>query len=231
MDKEIDISFDFRIDANGGDPDATSPTLKRYHRLLWSKILPNGQKLNLDEKLRNQSEACDYTFGSDSIIHSFSKWEKYQHIIQQISPDEIEEFAHLGYTIGGMLIFPKNRINNCQSINMARGINHKIKDRFDLTLECIRRYYNNENSPLANAFRNYDHFFKMFVNFKGYVDFFFLQDLVSDDYSKIIFHHPFSSFDESPLPSTVEEYLEYKRKNLEFVCKRNTRIKSHYKSN
>ena len=38
----IDIAFDFRTDAGGKDPDAYSPTLRRYHRLLWSKRLPGG---------------------------------------------------------------------------------------------------------------------------------------------------------------------------------------------
>jgi hypothetical protein len=36
----IDTSFDFRIDSAGRDPDKYSPTLRRYHRLLWSKPLP-----------------------------------------------------------------------------------------------------------------------------------------------------------------------------------------------
>ena len=31
----IDVTFDFRRDTpEGGDPDALSPTLRRYHRLL-----------------------------------------------------------------------------------------------------------------------------------------------------------------------------------------------------
>ena len=38
----IDTAFDFRTDANGKDPDSHSLTLRRYHRLLWSKPLPNG---------------------------------------------------------------------------------------------------------------------------------------------------------------------------------------------
>jgi len=39
----IDITFDFRSDTPGypkKDPDALSPTLRRYHKLLWSKPLP-----------------------------------------------------------------------------------------------------------------------------------------------------------------------------------------------
>ena len=39
----IDTAFDVRTDAGGGDPDRYSGTLRRYHQLLWSKPLPNGQ--------------------------------------------------------------------------------------------------------------------------------------------------------------------------------------------
>lgn len=34
---EIDTTFDFRDDTpEGKDPDQYSPTLRRYHKLLWS---------------------------------------------------------------------------------------------------------------------------------------------------------------------------------------------------
>lgn len=220
----IDITFDFRSDSNGGDPDSKSPTLRSYHKLLWSKELPCGGKLILNEKLNNTSDAGDFYFGSDSIIHSFSRWESYKYIIDKIRIEEKEEFRYLGYTMGGMIIFPRNKINNLQSINMARGCNQKIKDRFDLTLECIRRYYNKEDSPLNKCFRRYSDFFDLFVSFKGYVDFFLLQDLVNSDYTAINFFHPFISFEESPLPKTVEEYLRYKANSINFINNRNKRI-------
>lgn len=36
----IDTAFDFRTDTPPGrDPDSHSPTLRRYHQLLWSKPL------------------------------------------------------------------------------------------------------------------------------------------------------------------------------------------------
>ena len=44
----IDIAFDFRSDTPPGkDPDERSPTLRRYHQLLWSKALPNGAPFEL----------------------------------------------------------------------------------------------------------------------------------------------------------------------------------------
>ena len=45
----IDINFDVYSDTPlGKDPDSYSPTLRNYHKILWSKSLPNKQKFNLD---------------------------------------------------------------------------------------------------------------------------------------------------------------------------------------
>ena len=39
----IDINFDVYSDTpEGKDPDSFSPTLRKYHKILWSKSLPNG---------------------------------------------------------------------------------------------------------------------------------------------------------------------------------------------
>lgn len=45
----IDITFDFRSDSKGKDPDAYSPTLNAYHRALWSKELPNGGAMDFSQ--------------------------------------------------------------------------------------------------------------------------------------------------------------------------------------
>jgi hypothetical protein len=223
---KIDIEFDFRTDSKGKDPDSHSATLKKYHRFLWSKTTSSGVRLNLNENLEHISDLSEFCFASDSMIPSFYNWASLKPIINNFSEKEIEEFRRLIYSIGGTIIFPRNKVEGKQTINMARGCHFKIKDRFDLTLECIRRYYNNEDSPLTNTFDRYHDFFLIFNNFKGYVDFFFLKDLVSNDYSEIIFFLPFNDFKSSPLPSTINEYQVYKSNSIDFIKKRNKRIKS-----
>ena len=109
----------------------------------------------------------------------------FENIIKLIPKNEIESFFNLGCTIGGYIIFPSNRVDDKMTINGSRGINSKIKDRFDLTLECIKRFYLNEISPLTETLNRYRSFFELFNNFEGYVDFFLLQDLVKEKYSKI----------------------------------------------
>ena len=86
----------------------------------------------------------------------------------------------IGYTIGGMMLFPGNRVGGKMTINGARGFHPRIKDRFDLTVECIRRHYRDEPSPLSDTLARYADFFGLFGDFQGYVEYFLLQDLVSE---------------------------------------------------
>ena len=83
-----------------------------------------------------------------------------------------------------------------------------------------------KNSPLSDTLVRYSQFFNLFDNFKGYVDFFLLQDLVEENHSSIKFWHPFNGFDEPPLPNNIEEYLAYNIKVVDFVTARNQRILS-----
>ena len=115
------------------------------------------------------------------------------------------------------------------TINGSRGINKKIKDRFDLTLECIRRFYLNEFSPLKDTLNRYKTFFKLFDNFKGYVNFFLLQDLVLNNYSTINFFLPFNNFEDKPVPNNLEQYKAYRVNMIEFINKRSERIKNYKK--
>jgi len=45
-----------------------------------------------------------------------------------------DEAHHRTVQIGGMIVFPGNRIDGKMTINGARGCYRKISDRFDLTL-------------------------------------------------------------------------------------------------
>lgn len=230
MTPAIDITFDFRRDTPPGkDPDAFSPTLKNYHKLLWSKPLPCGITFSLSDLkhgayLHHQSEAGEFYLSSDSAIHTFSNLPEMANIIKTINQEEMENFKALGYTIGGMLIFPSKRINGKATINGARGMHPRIKDRIDLTLECIRRHYENLNSPLSNVLNRYSNFFSLFKNFSGYLEFFLLQDLVSEDFQSVKFFLPFDDFKTSALPVNPHAYRSYKCLATDFVNKRNQRI-------
>ena len=225
----IDINFDVYSDTpEGKDPDSFSPTLRKYHKILWSKSLPNNKEfyLNLDtpKLLHHKSALGEFFLSSDSIGHTYSRVKKISHIIDEISHTEIDNFFSICSTIGAYIIFPAKRINNKMTINGARGVNHKIQDRFDLTLECIRRLYLNQQSPLTDVLERNANFFKLFSDFRGYVDYFLLQDLVEVDYEEIKFWSSFDNFETAPLPKDKYEYLSYKSKLQDFVQARNQRI-------
>ena len=146
------------------------------------------------------------------------------HIVSQLSSNDMETFFKKCSTISAYMIFPSKQVDRKMTINAARGVNSKIQDRFDLTLECIRRFYNKEESPLTVTLERYTSFFNLFQDFKGYIDFFLLHDLVNKDYSKILYWHPFVNFDNSPMPKNLEEFSNYRDKVMSFITKRNQRI-------
>jgi hypothetical protein len=113
MRTDIDVTFDFRWDTpRGKDPDTHSKTLRRYHKLLWSKPLPGGEAFELDDTtpgsyLHHRSTVGEFWLASDAVIPTF-KWAP--HLKSLIPVEEFEAFNAVGYTIGGMMVFPANQI-------------------------------------------------------------------------------------------------------------------------
>jgi len=226
----IDTTFDFRLDTpQGEDPDTLSSTLCRYHKLLWSKRLPGGSLFDLTYKrapfyLNHSSDLGEFLLSSDTVIPTFRKQKKLSRAFGQF-PEDMMNFGGLGYTIGGMMVFPAKQVNKKWTINQERGCKKKIRDRFDLTLECIRRHYSGGASPLSEVLARYTSFFHLFGDFRRYVDFFLLQDLVADDCEAVRFFSPFDDFKSSPVPSGVGAYLEYRDNAIDFLTARNNRIR------
>ena len=212
---------------NDNDPDTKSRRLKEYHRILWSRPLPNGDRMELeydytsggylkwkDLRLSSDSIAVDLKCRCRDLLRS---------IYGGLGDDyrrKAEEFYHKTYTIGGMILFPKHR----NSINQQKGMNKTICDRWDLTLECIRRFYSGLGSPLSWCLEQDKAFFDLFVDFRGYVDYFLLQDCVSEDYTRVKIWLDTPVFPKDPLPKNKDDYLRWRNSNLEFVSRRNERI-------
>lgn len=226
----IATTFDFRSDTpEGRDPDSHSPTLRSYHQRLCSKPLPNSSWFGLDTSnprryLHHKSDLGEFFLSSDTVIRTFRNMTAAAAVIDQIPQAEREAFSRNGYTIGAMMVFPGNRINGKQTINQRRGIHPRIADRFDLTLECIRRHYLTGSSPLSHTLELYSDFFDLFGDFPGYVEFFHLQDLVAENFGAVRFFTPFADFTTSPVPKTLGEYVPYREASLQFVRSRNRRI-------
>ena len=243
--KEIDVNFDFTTDtkgfwdgfwerndglgAGGADPDSRSKTLRLYSQLLWSKPLPNGEVMELEDgRSKFYLRWKDFYFSNDSITASFRYYrnraflEKVKNSVDNYH-QYVESYLHKLYQIGGEVILP----SSVMGINQTRGFKSEIRDRWDLTLECIRRHYNGEDSPLKDVLDKNKSFFDLFVNFKGYVDFFFFQDCVDETRSKVNLWLETPLFIKNPIPKTVEEYRDFINKEIDFVERRNRRIKEY----
>lgn len=249
---DIDTSFDFTADVpcywdtfwqnkggrGGGnadsDPDAVSPMLQKYHQTLWSKELPCGEKMKLVPltlRFKNGGNSLalrwkDYIFTSDSISvgHRYVRMTKILEDFKKVEPDYkayVENFVRKSYTIGGMMIWPCRE----KSINQTKGRNWDISDRIDRTLECIRRFYLGEENPMNECLEQDRRFFELFVNFRGFVDFFFFQDLVSDDYKSVRMMIGTKKLSTPALAQSVDEYRLWLERQLDFVHRRNSRIK------
>lgn len=228
----INVNFDVYSDTpKGRDPDSHSPTLRKYHQLLWSKELPSGNIFTLTDKvprkLHHKSDLGEFLISSDSIGHTYRSTKIMSEIVKKVPSKEMDDFFSLCSTIGAYMVFPANKINNKMTINGSRGFNRNIKDRFDLTLECIRLLYLKESSPLNETFNRYASFFRLFETFKGYVDFFLLQDLVDETYNSVKFWIPFSEFGSNPLPENLSDYKLYMENISIFIKARNKRIKRY----
>jgi hypothetical protein len=230
----FDPTFDFRSEIRSWeDADAASPTLRAYHKLLWSKPLPNDDPFDLDDTgprpyLHHLSRRGEFLLTSDAIGQTWTKWtrKRIADVLEPIPESEREQFRRLAGQMGGRILFPV-RGDGTPTINVERGRNRDICDRFDLTLECIRLHYGREDHPLAGVFGMYENFFNLFESFEGYTDFFLLQDLVSDDSTAVRFFLPFDGFDGSPFPSTEEAYQDYRRNVIRFVEARNRRMSEY----
>ncbi len=247
----FDINLNFldelkELGLKGEDPDKYSKTLKRYHKQLWHKKLPNNDVFLLEDAedssgyLVYKTEKEIHKLSSDLMINSYAydnepSWSDLKEMIKPIAKEDIDKFNKLTNTIGSFIIFPHN-MDGGSTMNQARCYNNPIiHDRFDLTLECIRRYYlpEKQDSPLKETIERYHTFFDLFGNFEGYCDFFLLQDLVTSDYSKINFFLEFDNFEirECGEPQTLDEYKQFMERSSEFIHNRNKSMLDFIKKN
>jgi hypothetical protein len=235
---DFDISFDYKTDnprTNKPDADRDSQKLRSDHELLWTKELPTGVLFAPSISSARKNEYLIFTdadnkrhcYGSDAITSSYTTWSKPKSLVNAIADldkDQRSRFLNPPYTIGSSMIWPVRKADR-PTINQARGLRLKVADRIDLTLECIRRHYAGEpKSPLADVINAYKEFFELFQDFKGFVDFFHFQDLVTPEYDRIQLFLPCNIFEPSGPPATTDEYVTYREATLDFIAKRGQRM-------
>ena len=122
------------------------------------------------------------------------------------------------------MVWPGNQIDRKLTVNTARGLHPRIKDRMDLTLECIRRHYLGQDSPLTETLGRYRDFFALLECFAGFVDYFLLQDMVTAARTAVEFFMPFDDFKTPAVPRNVDNYRSFRERSMGFISARNRRI-------
>jgi hypothetical protein len=230
----IDTSFDYWADLNPGlgvwdakgsnDPDTQSLPLQTSHRTLWTKRLPNGEMLALEPSRGTQLQWGGFRLSSDSISNSYMTNRRMRPVVL-LAQSHAEELFRWGSRIGGYILFPGYRVNGKATINAARGMNRKIDDRIDLTLEAIRRHYLSQESPLSDVLARYSDFFDLFIDFESYVRFWLLDDLL-DDQRGVRYFLPFDNFTRNAAPISADEYVRLQTATLRFLQARTDRIRA-----
>lgn len=85
-----------------------------------------------------------------------------------------------------------------------------------------------KKSPLYNTLLRYKNFFDLFDNFINYIKFFLLEDML-DKNKKIKFYLPFDNFKNRPTFSSINEFILYKKRVINFIRSRNKRIENYIK--
>ena len=190
---------------------------------MWSKELPDGRPFNLESRkslspyLVYQSETQRFVLGSDTIATRHRK--KLSSLFAATPSEETDAFLRRSYTICGFIVFPVSQ----GSINQRRGTHPRIQDRWDLTLESIRRYYDGGVSPLTEVLESEAAFFDLFGIFEGYVAHFHLDDFLLPG-GEVRFTLPFDDFTGPTLPTGIASYREYLQQSLALFTARRDRL-------
>lgn len=242
--KEIDYSTACFADLTQGfpyaDPDAKCEELREMHYRLYNRYaLYINRPFSFEKKYPLSfsegryfylSENGSCRLGSDTMNSSYLYYEALKNIKSEMekcgrnAEAEIEKYRKdIIYRPGNFIVFPKK-----DSINVERGRNGKIKDRFDLTLDCIKKQYEKEDNPLAYVLqKNWEYFFCRFRDFNEYVHFFMLEDYLDEKCNVM----QFIDNEDHILPKNLGEYDEYIKRISSVIEKRTKRILKRLKEN
>lgn len=225
------------------DPDARNDQLRESHRLLWSKPLAGGPDLELSGRrwsdyLKVESLPGHWSVGSDNFATTHAN------ALPTLSAG-LDSFTdgHLCAlcTIGGYIVFPNviaqqlpnstNLAARRWSVNQARGMEARISDRFDLTLEAIRLFYQGAvlrtENPIGDVLEAYRWWFDLFgkgaEGFHRFADFFFLTPILDTEEQVKSFGGLGLAFDRA-LPKDETAYGAYVADQVAFVTMRNELI-------
>ena len=93
----IDTTFDVYSDTpTGRDPDSHSPSLRRYHKMLWSKPWPGGSAFALSDEhaksyLHHKSQLGEFSLARDARGHTYRYVKAMAPIIDEVPEEELQD--------------------------------------------------------------------------------------------------------------------------------------------
>ena len=169
------------------DPDGKSKELyDDLIELYQTKFNRIGYRLeynNFDVLVKNE----EYTF---SVSSDFIGSSRAHAKSVGISDVDVGKYLKESRVLGGHVLFPKTLWINGTieytgkggTINTARGGEKGFCDRFDCTLQDIKLFYSSQNSKLEKYYNKYNEWLYLFKSFKGFIDFFSLNDFCNPNY-------------------------------------------------
>ncbi|MBL8199868.1 MAG: hypothetical protein JNK40_02760 [Chromatiales bacterium] len=224
--------------------------MRESHRILWSRPLRPGNAWSLRPKSGSYLKSTEprengpaqWSVGSDNFATTHTKALP---TMAAAIPGYENEHLHAFCSIGGYIVFP-NAIAQTRNtdvparqwtLNQARGCEPRISDRVDLTLEAIRLYFagvtKRDKNPIGDVLDAYGWFFDAFgrgaEGFDAYVDYFFLNPLVSGGRVRALYGRELTFSD--ALPRRESDYKAYIEKQGAVVSERNEFITRWWEQN
>jgi Family of unknown function (DUF6994) len=127
-------------------------------------------------------------------------------VSSKTTPATPQGSAHTRHSPGSARQSARSPAHSAQSSRASTRYATRPTGTPSAIVESIRRHHRDAWSPLADVLARYRDFFAAFGDFRGYVDFWLLQDMVIDDYSAIRFFTPFDEFRPPAIPRDLHTY-------------------------
>lgn len=196
-----------------GDADCHNPDLRVAMNQLYGTI--NGEKVfdfGVIEKDGGDAEYADEKsiqcspdgYSTYTIAGKYKTSMPFKEETVAKNPELVNKIQALAGTIAGEFFFPCRQVDG-NTINQDRGTSKEIRDRIDLTLRDIKKYYDKEQGdyPLKETLKRYSEFFDKFGSFDKYVDHCLLGGFCDENYDVILWK------DKDGLPTDSDELVSF----------------------
>lgn len=162
------------------DPDRNSIKLYRYYELFLSRELPDGLYFQFKTK---RDHGTLQSMGEDIILTGDYIGPSKNDYFNEYNNKKLSEFLKVTRTFAGNIVWPKKQVDNRITVNQYKG--NVFNERMDLLLFELERFYKEFESKdcvfprLGQIFKDHIEWYKHFVDFNGFINFFYLQDFVN----------------------------------------------------